>query len=70
MPAPFSVPDILGALERPVLAVDADGRVANANAAALSMFGPDVATPGAADHVAAFLGQRGFVAGGDFVLAA
>ena len=48
MPAPFSVPDILGSLERPVLAVDADGRVANANAAALSMFGPEVATPGSA----------------------
>ncbi|QAZ67701.1 sigma-54 interaction domain-containing protein [Solidesulfovibrio carbinolicus] len=48
MPAPFSVPDILGSLERPVLAVDADGRVANVNPAALSMFGPEVATPGAA----------------------
>jgi PAS domain S-box-containing protein len=48
MPAPFSASDILGSLPRPVLSVDADGRVASANPQALTLFGPDVATPGAA----------------------
>ena len=48
MAAPFAASDILGSLPRPVVAVDADGRVASANPAALALFGPEVATPGAA----------------------
>ncbi len=48
MAAPFNDADILRALAAPVLAVDADGRVASANAAALALFGPETASPGAA----------------------
>jgi PAS domain S-box-containing protein len=48
MPALFHAADILGSLPRPMLAVDADGRVASANPAALALFGPEVASPGVA----------------------
>ncbi|MHC1789291.1 sigma-54 interaction domain-containing protein [Solidesulfovibrio sp.] len=48
MAAPFAASDILGSLPRPVVAVDADGRVTTANPAALALFGPEVAIPGAA----------------------
>ncbi|HML60232.1 MAG TPA: PAS domain-containing protein, partial [Solidesulfovibrio sp.] len=47
MPAPFSDADILRTLPAPILAVDADGRVAAANAAAFALFGEQAAAPGA-----------------------
>ncbi len=46
MAAPFGNADILRSLGRALISVDADGRVAVANAAAEALFGPDVASPG------------------------
>jgi len=48
MAALFTLADVLAALPRPLVAVDADGRVTAANAAARELFGPETATPGAA----------------------
>ncbi|MHC1710934.1 MAG: sigma 54-interacting transcriptional regulator [Solidesulfovibrio sp.] len=48
MAALFSTADVLNSLSRPLLAVDADGRVASANPSAMALFGPEVARPGAA----------------------
>ena len=48
MAAFFSATEILASLPRPLLAVDADGRVTLANPAALDLLGPEVAAPGAA----------------------
>jgi PAS domain S-box-containing protein len=48
MPAPFSDADILRTLPAPILALDADGRVAAASAAAVALFGEQTAAPGAA----------------------
>lgn len=48
MPVPFSDADILRTLAAPMLAVDSDGRVVRANAAAAAFFGREAATPGAA----------------------
>lgn len=48
MAALFNNADILSALAGAVLAVDADGRVALANPAAATLFGPELAAPGVA----------------------
>ncbi|EHJ47470.1 putative sigma54 specific transcriptional regulator [Solidesulfovibrio carbinoliphilus subsp. oakridgensis] len=48
MAAPFTDADILRSLSGPLVAVDADGRVATSNPAALALFGPEAAGPGAA----------------------
>ena len=48
MAAPFTTCDILGALPQAVVAVDADGRVTNANPAAVALFGPQAASLSAA----------------------
>lgn len=48
MGAPFAATDILDALSRPIISVDADGRVITANPAALALFGPETIAPGMA----------------------
>ncbi|MEL7638456.1 MAG: sigma 54-interacting transcriptional regulator [Solidesulfovibrio sp.] len=48
MPAPFTDADIVRSLAGPLLAVDADGRVTVANAAAKALLGAKAAVPGAA----------------------
>ena len=48
MAAPFTEVDIVRSLAGPLLAVDADGRVAVANPAAKALLGEQIASPGAA----------------------